>query len=67
MVLAPDAVEVAGPCGKGEGCGAWPVVEERLDFDGSAFYGAEVSIDKSVQSPLNVCSRLTETFLAWKD
>ncbi len=37
VVLTPNTVEVAGPSGKGEGCGAWPVVEEGLDLDGSAF------------------------------
>ena len=58
MVLTPDAVEVARPCRKRERRGAWPVVEEGLDLDWSAFYGAEVSINKSVQSAINVDSCL---------
>jgi len=48
MVLAPDTIKIAGPCGKGEGCGAGPIVEEGLDFNGSAFEGTDISVDEGV-------------------
>ncbi len=46
MILAPDAIEVAGPRGKCESCRSWPVVKEGFDLDRSAFHCTKVSIDK---------------------
>jgi len=63
VVLAPDAVEVAGPGGKCEGCGAGPVLEERLDLDGSAFKSAEIPINERVKLTLYIYSSLAEALL----
>ena len=63
MILTPDTVEVARPRGKCERRGAWPVVEEGLDLDWSAFYGAEVSINQRVQFAVNVHSCLAHALV----
>lgn len=41
-------------------------MEERLDFDRSAFQSAEIAINECVKSAVDIQSSFTESFLTWR-
>lgn len=64
-VLAPDTVEVAGPCRKREGCGSRPVMEEGFYLYGATFHSAYVPVNKGVKLAVNIHPCFAESCLAF--
>jgi hypothetical protein len=41
-------------------------MEERLDFDRSAFQGTEITVNECVKFAVNIQSSFAKSFLTWK-